>query len=102
MFPDLILETSQDVPEGLTQLDLDRLLSYQSTFAAVQRGGTPGRVKWLSPIDLWRATADEDGHYCFAMALRCFGQPSSTIGKSSTAYDLALRLKGGSLPDFTR
>ena len=24
----------------------------------------------------WRATADEDGHYCFAVALSCRGRPA--------------------------
>jgi|ERR1700730_4573811 hypothetical protein len=49
---------------------------------------------------VWRAAVDEDGHYSFAVPLRCRSPPLAPIGKSATACDLALRLMGGCLPDF--
>jgi len=48
----------------------------------------------------WRATADEDGHYSFAVALWCRGPPRAPIAKSATPCDLALRHMGGCPPDF--
>jgi hypothetical protein len=39
----------------------------------------------------WRATADEDGHYCFAVALRSHGPEHAPIGRTATAFDLAPR-----------
>jgi hypothetical protein len=35
-------------------------------------------------IEEWRATVDEDGHYCFAIALRCHGRPRSPTPQSTT------------------
>ena len=42
--------------------------------------------------------ADENGHYCFAVALRCRGPPHVPIGKFAMPCDLALPIVG--LPDF--
>ena len=50
--------------------------------------------KVLTVLSEWRATVDEDGHYCFAVALRCRSPSRTQIGKSATAHDLALRLAG--------
>jgi hypothetical protein len=62
--------------------------------AAVQ----PRRKNTLLSVRSWRATVDEDGHYSFAVALRCRGLLRDPIRKSATACDLALRLMGGVFP----
>jgi len=43
-------------------------------------------------IPNWRAAADEDGHYCFAVALWWSDPTRAAIGLSATPSDLALRL----------
>jgi len=50
----------------------------------------------------WRATADEDGHYCFAVALWCCGLPRAPIGNAATACDFPLRFAGGCFPDIAQ
>src|SRR5581483_11245893 len=37
----------------------------------------------------WRATADEDGHYCFAVALCSHGPEHAPIDRTPTAFDLS-------------
>ena len=41
----------------------------------------------------WRATVDEDGHYFFTVALRCFGEILASTAETTTCYDLVLALR---------
>jgi len=40
----------------------------------------------------WRATVDEDGHYCFAVTLWCRGLPRDRNAHSTMLCDFILRL----------
>ena len=46
----------------------------------------------------WRATVDEDWHYCFAVALWWRAQFPALAVRTATEYDLALRLLTGRRP----
>jgi len=39
---------------------------------------------------VWRATVDEDGRYCFAMALWCGSLRHAAVAENATACDSAL------------
>jgi hypothetical protein len=48
----------------------------------------------------WRATVDENGHYSFAVPLRCRDQPRAPIGQYATSCDFVLRLMVRLSSDF--